>query len=124
MPADPRHIAGRAAEDAALAHLVDAGLEVVARNHRCRFGEIDLVMLDGATLVFVEVRLRRHAGYGSGADSITAAKRRRLVLAARHYLGGLRRSVLPPCRFDVVSVSRRNYPMNLEWIRNAFTEDG
>lgn len=125
MPGDPRHSSGRWAESAAQQYLVERGLLPLARNHRCRFGEIDLVMRDGAVLVFVEVRLRSDARFGGGAASVTATKQRRLILAARHYLAGLRTHPLPACRFDVVSVSRPNYrPPDFEWIRDAFTEDG
>jgi putative endonuclease len=121
---DSRHVTGRWAEQAALEFLVARGLECVARNHRCRSGEIDLVMRDGHVLVFVEVRFRNSDRFGDGAASITHAKRRRLIAAARHYLGGIRRHPLPPCRFDVVSVSRPNYRDDFVWIRDAFTEDG
>lgn len=121
---DPRQASGRWAEQAALEFLASHGLAVVARNHRCRFGELDLIMRDGDVLVFVEVRYRSSNRFGSGAASVTPAKRRRLLAAARHYLGGLRRHSLPPCRFDVVSVSRPNYRAEFEWIRDAFSEDG
>jgi len=124
MTSDPRHLRGRWAEQAALEHLEAAGLQLLARNHRCRFGEIDLVMQHGHILVFVEVRYRENDRFGDGAATVTHAKRRRLIAAARHYLGGLRRYPLPDCRFDVVSVSRPNYEQNLEWIRDAFTTDG
>lgn len=79
-------------------------------------GEIDLICLDGTTLVFVEVRLRTHGGYGGAGASITATKKRRLVLAARHYLQhhGER-----DCRFDCVLLSALQEDA-LEWVRNAF----
>ena len=80
---DPRHSAGRWAEQAALEYLADRGLTCLARNHRSRFGEIDLVMGDGEVLVFVEVRFRRDDRFGGGAESVTWAKRRRLLAAAR-----------------------------------------
>ena len=124
MADDPRHASGRWAEDAALAYLQSQGLVLLTRNFRCRFGEIDLVMRDHSALVFVEVRFRRSDRFGSGAASITHAKRRRLITAARHYLAGIGRHPLPPCRFDVVSVSQPNYRTDFEWIRDAFTEDG
>jgi putative endonuclease len=109
---------GDAAEDAALGHLQAAGLRLVARNYRTPGrggGEIDLIMRDArdGTLVFVEVRRRATAAHGGAAGSITGAKRRRIVFAARHYLSRLR--ALPPCRFDVVLVEER-----IEWIRGAF----
>jgi putative endonuclease len=105
---------GAAAEARAEAHLAAHGLVLVARNWRCRMGEIDLIMKDGATLVFVEVRSRAHGGFGGAAASITGAKQRRIALAARHYLAGLGKT--PPCRFDAVLIEDGR----LEWIRDAF----
>jgi putative endonuclease len=107
---------GRGAEDAAAAHLEARGLKLLARNYRCRFGEIDLVMRDGDTVVFVEVRARRSSAYGGAAASITAAKREKLIAAARHYLSG--RSPLPACRFDAVLIEGE--PPRIEWLRSAF----
>ena len=75
---------GRAAEDLALAFLKKNGLVLLTRNYHCRGGEIDLVMRDGEAVVFVEVRLR--GSLESAAESITAAKRRKLTTAARRFL--------------------------------------
>lgn len=86
----------------------------MARNYRCRMGEIDLILEDRGTLVFVEVRLRSNAGFGGAAASITARKQDRLIRAAQHYLQQLR--VLPPCRFDAVLLDGGR----MEWIRDAF----
>jgi putative endonuclease len=74
---------GERAEDAALAYLQQRGLILRARNYRSRFGEIDLVLDDRGTLVFVEVRKRSNPRYGSAADSITAAKRDRSAARSR-----------------------------------------
>jgi len=73
---------GRAAEDRALKELGAAGLRLVARNFRCRLGEIDLVMREGDTLVFVEVRQRQSARFGDASESVTVAKQRKLLAAA------------------------------------------
>lgn len=109
---------GAAAEDAAAAFLATRGLELLERNYRCRFGEIDLVLRDGRTLVFVEVRFRATARFGSAADSITAAKRRKLLLAARHYMAAHHQ--FPACRFDAVLLNGDSD--EIEWIVNAFGE--
>lgn len=109
---------GSGPERLAAAHLERHGLRVVARNYRCRFGEIDLVAEGPAGLVFVEVRARRSEDYGGAAHSITAAKRERLLAAARHYLATHRER--RPCRFDVVLV--RGAQQRIEWIENAFGE--
>ncbi len=107
---------GRAAEALAALHLRAHGLTIVERNVRSRHGEIDLVARDGATLVFVEVRLRRPGRHGAAADTITAAKRARLVAAAREYLARMPRT--PACRFDVVLLDGLD-PSRIEWLRDA-----
>ncbi len=106
---------GALAERRAQDYLRRQGLVPVARNYRCKGGEIDLVMraADG-TLVFVEVRQRSGRGFGGAAGSVTAAKQRRLVRAALHYLATLERA--PPCRFDVVTLESGR----LEWLPDAF----
>jgi putative endonuclease len=110
---------GQAAESRAASFLLSNGLKLVARNWRCRFGEIDLVMQDGPTLVFVEVRLRSRADFGGAAASVTPAKQKKLLAAARQYLTTLK--TLPPCRFDVVALTGNAPP---EWIKNAFDDMG
>jgi len=108
---------GRHAERLAAAFLQERGLTLVARNYRCRFGEIDLIARDGKTLVFVEVRLRKNTAFGGAAASITAAKRAKLLRAARHYLAGVARA--PACRFDALLLSGDG---PIEWLQNAFGE--
>jgi putative endonuclease len=114
-----KSLLGRSAEARAEAFLQAQGLKPVARNWRCRFGEIDLVMQDGATLVFVEVRLRSRGDFGDAAASVTAAKQKKLLAAARQYLAALKD--WPPCRFDVVAWGGDGPP---QWIRNAFDDVG
>ncbi|MFD0669367.1 YraN family protein [Ramlibacter sp. MAHUQ-53] len=110
--------AGDAAEARALAHLAAAGLRLVQRNYRTPGrggGEVDLVMREAdGTLVFVEVRARASRAFGGAAASVGAAKRRRIVFAARHFL--LRLPAPPPCRFDVVAVDGPR----IDWLRAAF----
>lgn len=113
---------GRWAEDAAAAYLTGQGLRLRERNFRCRLGEIDLIMTDGAQLVFVEVRYRRSGRYGAGFETVTRAKRRRLMAAARAYLAR-HRGADAFCRFDVVSVAKPNYAAEFVWIRDAFGQD-
>jgi putative endonuclease len=113
---------GQAAEDRALQHLQDQGLRLLARNYRvaqgpgARAGEVDLIMRDprDATLVFVEVRARRDASHGGAAASVSPAKQRRLIYAARHYL--MRWPSPPPCRFDVVALDGDG----IQWLQAAF----
>lgn len=108
---------GALAEQAAATYLQGKGLKLLQQNYRCRFGEIDLVLQDGSTLVFAEVRLRSRNDFGGAAASITASKRARLVRAAQHYLAGLGK--MPPCRFDAVLMQDAD-GREIEWLRNAF----
>jgi putative endonuclease len=91
---------GGRAESIAAAYLKREGLTIIGRNFRTRFGEIDLIARDGRTLVFVEVRMRRSLRFGGALESITAAKRARMLAAANGYLAMLGRE--PACRFDVI----------------------
>lgn len=111
--------AGDKAEMLAAAHLEKQGLRVVERNYRCRQGEIDLIMREGDTLVFVEVRLRTNTKFGGAAESITQQKQGKILQTARHYLAGQRK--LPPCRFDAVLLGGLDGG-TIEWLKNAFTE--
>ena len=109
--------AGMRAEDLCAELLRSYGLRVVERNWRCRHGEIDLIAEEGATLVFAEVRMRTGPGFGGAAESVTEAKRSRLIAAARLYLT---RRPDASCRFDVLLVEGE--PSRIEWIRDAFGE--
>jgi putative endonuclease len=109
----PKQDQGRRWEQAALAHLKRHGLVLVEANFSCKGGEIDLVMRERDTLVFVEVRQRADRKHGGAAASITPAKVRRLVRAAQYYL--LRLPSTPPCRFDVVAFDGDQ----LDWLRNV-----
>jgi putative endonuclease len=116
-----RREAGNEGEEAALAHLKRLGLKLIARNYRCRAGEIDLIMLDGETLALIEVRFRATSDFGGPAASVTQRKRRRIIKAAGHLLltrADLRRH---PARFDVIGVSPGLRGAHIEWIKAAFT---
>jgi putative endonuclease len=110
---------GREAEMLACDYLQARGMTVVARNYRSRFGEIDLIMDDRDCLIFVEVRYRRQARYGSGAESVDPRKQARIVACARHYLLCHPRAAQRPCRFDVVAIGGGAKPA-IEWIADAF----
>jgi putative endonuclease len=109
----PKQIQGQAGEDQALAYLEQNGLSLVERNFRCKGGEIDLVMRERGTLVFVEVRKRADTAYGGAAASVTARKQARLITAAQVYLQRYR--MPPPCRFDVVAIDGAS----MDWLKNA-----
>lgn len=106
---------GENSEQLACDYLLAQGLKTVARNYRCRFGELDLIMRDGDSLVIVEVRYRGSDTYGSALESITPRKQSRIIAATHCYLKtSPQKSAI---RFDVVAISG-NRP--LEWIKNAF----
>ena len=94
---------GAFGERVAAAHLEAKGYRIRARNFRCREGEIDIVAEDGDCLVFVEVRTRRGDAFGTPAESVTAAKERRLLTVAQAYLQE-HPDVPPNQRIDVVAV--------------------
>lgn len=109
------HELGNAAEDRAVEHLVGMGLVIVERNYRCRLGEIDVVARDGSTLVFVEVRSRESARYGSALDAVTRAKRRQVSRVAAVYLRH-KRPRSRRFRFDVVAITGDD----LVYVRDAW----
>ncbi|MEW6725694.1 YraN family protein [Desulforudis sp. 1088] len=113
---------GRTAEDAAAGYLRKQGYVLLARNFRCRAGEIDIVAADEkGELVFVEVRARLPLGFGSPEETVDARKRTRLRRAAECYLLS-RRQGQPPCRFDVIGVvlDEPGRVVRIEHIKNAF----
>lgn len=116
--ASPSQRRGEAAQALARRHLEAAGLRCLAQNLRARTGELDLVMRDGAVLVFVEVRARADARHGGAAASVGRDKQRRLVRTAQVFLQTLWRGPVPVCRFDVVAWEGDV----LHWVKNAFDE--
>ena len=111
---------GTAYEALAAAWLERQGVHLLAHNAASRRGEIDLIGLHEGTLVFFEVRHRRRSDYGSAAASVTAAKQRRILAAARYWLNGPvgRRHAARPCRFDVLAFDGE--AQSPEWIQGAF----
>jgi len=110
---------GKQAEDRACRYLQARGLQLLQRNYHSKRGEIDLILQDTDSLVFVEVRYRRHSGYGSAAESVDTHKQSKLVACARHFLQAHAGAANQPCRFDVVSVNGNSNA--IDWIQNAFS---
>ena len=108
--------AGLAAEKLAATFLSTHGLKLVTQNYHCRFGEIDLIMRDANTLVFIEVRLRSNKQFGSAAASITPQKQQKLMLTAQHYLQ--QHPEKNPCRFDVLLMDKVDIGA-ITWLKNA-----
>lgn len=119
--ATPRQQAGQQAEQAACQYLESQGLSLVEKNYFCSLSEIDLIMNDNDTIVFVEVRFRHNTRYGSGAESVDRRKQEKLLATAAHYLQKNPRTAKKACRFDVISLSViNNGEKKLDWIPDAF----
>lgn len=111
---------GQQAEDLALAHLQAHGLTLLMRNYRCSQGEIDLVLMDGATLVLAEVRYRAGCSHGGAAASVTSTKQQRLIRASQRLLmqhPALRHHA---ARFDVIAIAPGAAQPRIDWIKQAF----
>jgi putative endonuclease len=109
---------GVKSEQQALTFLKEQGLLLICQNFYCRFGEIDLIMSDQDTLVFVEVRYRKNQDFGGATGSVTPQKQKKLIKTAKHYLAQLDNE--PYCRFDVVAISAE--AKQPQWIQDAFQE--
>jgi len=113
-------IKGYQAEQLAGHFLTKNGLDIIARNYRCKGGEIDLVCRDKNTVVFVEVRSRAATGFASAKESVTLTKQQRLIRAAHLFLLEKKWTESYPCRFDVVALQMKQEDMKIEWIKDAF----
>jgi putative endonuclease len=114
----PSNSQGVKSEKQALAYLQKQGLSLICRNYYCRFGEIDLIMRDQETLVFIEVRYRKNSDFGGPLASISKRKQDKIIKTARHYLAQLESE--PYCRFDAIAIEQDS--SKPQWIQNAFLE--
>jgi putative endonuclease len=106
-------------EELAVRELGRFGYAILARRYRTACGEIDIVADDRGTLVFVEVKARADAEFGTAAEAVTPWKQRRLVRMARDYM--TRQHVVDrPCRFDVVAIMFDRAEPSIEVFQNAF----
>jgi putative endonuclease len=118
---DSRRLDGSAAEGLAAAYLETRGLVVLARNVRCKGGELDLVCRDGDILVMVEVRQRRRRDFGGALASVTRHKQRKIIRAARFFLQRHAKWRDHLLRFDVVGLEGLpERAHDLEWVKDAF----
>jgi putative endonuclease len=108
--------AGLEAEKIAATFLTNHGLKLLIQNYHCKYGEIDLIMKEAETLVFIEVRLRSNSQFGNAAASITPQKQQKLILTAQHYL---QQHGDYQCRFDAILMDKADV-RHIEWVRNAF----
>ncbi len=110
-----RQRTGDEGEEQALQYLIAAGLSLVQRSFLCKGGEIDLIMRDQSSLVFVEVRKRASTQFGGAVASVTPAKQKRMVHAAQVYLQ--RQKAIPACRFDLIAIDSGE----ITWLKNIIT---
>jgi putative endonuclease len=118
-----RKVTGDYAERLACGFLQRHGLQLLTRNYRCRRGEIDIVMRDGDSLVFVEVRYRHRTAFGTAAETVSASKQARIIHCANCYLAQYR-AWNEPARFDVVCIEGGSPQRHIEWLKDAFDLDG
>jgi len=120
MPISDSNKTGQQAEDSAYHYLKTQGLSLVERNYSSPRGEIDLIMQDDNTTVFIEVRYRSNTRFGSGAESVDQRKQQKLLATAAHYLQKNPKAARGACRFDVISLTANNGKQQLDWIPDAF----
>lgn len=112
-----RQETGAQGEHLARKFLEKQGMVLICANYACRWGELDLVMLEEQTLVFIEVKTRRSLRYGSALEAVTPQKQRRLWMSVRDYL--LKHPHEGPVRFDVVGIHRQSGQEKIDYVRNA-----
>ena len=101
-------------EDVAVRYLEENGVEIIARNYRCRLGEIDLIGRQGKVLIFFEVKYRKSTNYGSSLQAVDVRKQKQIVRTAKYYLTYDRSDSY--IRFDVIGIDNDR----VEWIKDAF----
>lgn len=111
---------GKEAEIHTKQWLQQQGLRAITENYSCRFGEIDLIMLDGETLVFIEVRLRSHKGFGGAAGSVDYRKQRKIIATAEWFLSKHLQHNQRNCRFDVIAFETNSANQPPLWYKDAF----
>ena len=120
-PATKQKKRGDWAEALALAHLSQQGLQLYQRNYQCKTGEIDLIMKDQDTLVFVEVRFRSDSTRGSPLETVTVSKQKKIIRTASFFLQQHYGDRWPACRFDVVGIlKKKTCETEINWIKSAF----
>ena len=107
-------------EDIAFKHLKKNKLKKVKRNFNCKVGEIDLIMIDKQTLVFIEVKYRKNDDWVSASESVTQSKQRKIIKTAQLFLLKNKKYKDWNCRFDVVSIQGENDNVEINWIKDAF----
>ncbi|SFV69471.1 Predicted endonuclease distantly related to archaeal Holliday junction resolvase [hydrothermal vent metagenome] len=111
---------GNKVEDYALKYLKNKGLSLIERNYLTKYGELDLVMLDNNTLVFIEIRYRKKSDFGSAVETVNLKKQKKIINTAEYFLNEYEQYQHYDCRFDVLGVDNILKYKNVSWIKNAF----
>ncbi|MFD1260055.1 YraN family protein [Entomomonas asaccharolytica] len=114
-------VIGKAAEEMALQYLQSQHLTLIAKNWRCNYGEIDLIMTDKQSVIFIEVRYRKQTSWGEPAETVTYSKRQKLIKAASLFLQQNNSFSAKPCRFDVIAMTGELKNPAIRWLTNAFS---
>lgn len=115
---------GQYYEQCALTYLTQQGLRFIEQNFITKMGEIDLVMKDAQYIVFVEVKYRKHSAYGSASEMVDARKKQKLIKSAHFWLKKHDFSIYHSVyRFDVVAISGHDENLDVQWIKNAITQE-
>jgi putative endonuclease len=115
-----RQALGKSGEDAAVSELERRGYAILERRYRSQQGEIDIVARDGDTIVFIEVKAKETAEFGTAAEAVTPRKQRKVISVAVDYLAR-HRLTRSPCRFDVVAIDGIGDQAVLTYYRGAFS---
>jgi len=107
-------------ENIALNHVKNYKLKKVYKNYNSKFGEIDIIMTEGNTLVFVEVKYRKNRDFVSPEESVTRSKQVKIIKTSQYFLLQNKKYQKMNCRFDVVSVTGDKKDPEINWIKNAF----
>jgi len=119
----PHLLRGKLGEQIARRWLEARGLRHILSNYRCRYGELDLVMMDKGCLVIIEVRYRRHSEYGGALPTITQSKQQKIARATNSLIQSQRKLEHIPLRFDVLGLSGPPTAPVVDWRRHAFSFD-
>ncbi len=113
---------GHLAEQTALEFLLSNGLNLVTRNFRSRTGEIDLIMLENSTIVFIEVRSRASNRFMEPIETINHRKIQKIIRTSRIFLQQYK-GAYGSCRFDIITLTGKIKPSSMDWIKNAFFDE-
>ncbi len=118
---DPRHVLGKSGENLAVDFLEKKGFEILFRNYKTRYGELDIICRDGEFIVFIEVRTKKHAIFGHPFDTVNWKKQGKIIRMAQMFLCMENIPGSTPCRFDVIGIisDNKEFPA-ISHIENAF----